>query len=428
MALRIYLANDLPGRHIIHYTLQLIAFNKNADFAYVSATDDADLRITSGLDSDIPLSYTFYQYLTDLRYEAVRELAKGSYHFYTLDGKKDLLASIFYLTNSIQEYDTRVFDQYGRYPYKESVQCREGFLEKNLVQELINSFLASHPALARVQSAPRKSSFFLTHDIDTVYGAKNQNGDHAIKTKQYSKIPKLLYNHYLGTPDWINMDRIMALEDSYGFKSTFYWLVTKDKRNADYAISEAIIQRQLSHIRERGFEIGLHKSLSDTSLADEMLKLDVTVAGQRYHFLKFNLPQAYDAIEAADLKLDTSLGFSEAYGFRNSYGLPIRPLDLRTHKVYDMIEVPMNVMDGSFFYQGKTVAEAERDLIAWLDANKTDAVITINWHNNFFDDMLYAGYDKLYETILRYFKEEGFACMTQASLIKEYKDTRIFLS
>ena len=88
----------------------------------------------------------------------------------------------------------------------------------------------------------------------------------------------------------------------------------------------------------------------------------------------------------------------------------------------------MNVMDGSFFYQGKTVAQAESELIAWLDANKTDAVITINWHNNFFDNMLYAGYDKLYETILRYFKEEGLVCMTQASLIKEYKDTRIFLS
>jgi hypothetical protein len=88
MALRIYLANDLPGRHIIHYTLQLIAFNKNADFAYVSTPDEADVSITRGHDSDIPIAYPFYQYLTELRFEAVRELAEGSYHFYAPDGKE----------------------------------------------------------------------------------------------------------------------------------------------------------------------------------------------------------------------------------------------------------------------------------------------------------------------------------------------------
>ena len=96
------------------------------------------------------------------------------------------------------------------------------------------------------------------------------------------------------------------------------------------------------------------------------------------------------------------------------------PFNLKQNRVYDLIEVPMNVMDGNFFYQGKTVAQAEKSLIEWLDNNNENAVITINFHNNFFDDMLYAGYDKLYVSLLRYFKEEGLTCMTQNGLIAEF--------
>ena len=214
----------------------------------------------------------------------------------------------------------------------------------------------------------------------------------------------------------------MAIESQYGFRSTFYWLVHMDKQNADYQISSAPIQAQLKYITDQGFEIGLHKSLRDTSFGEELKLLNANgkTEGQRYHFLKFNLPKAWDELEKAGLKLDTSLGFSEDFGFRNSYGLPFMPFNLKQNRVYNLIELPMNVMDGNFFYQGKTLAQAEESLIEWLDKNKENTVITINFHNNFFDDMLYAGYDKLYITLLRYFKEEGLTSMTQKSLIGEF--------
>ncbi len=216
------------------------------------------------------------------------------------------------------------------------------------------------------------------------------------------------------------MDRIMAIEEQYGFTSTFYWLVHKDKQNADYDLGTLPIQSALLQIEKNNFEIGLHKSLRNTSFKDEIQLLRTLPVGQRYHFLKFNLPKAWSDIEDACLKLDTSLGFSEDFGFRNSYGLPFMPYDLKENGIYDLIEVPMNIMDGNFFYQNKSVAQAEKELIDWLDKNKENTVITINFHNNFFDDMLYAGYDRLYITLLKYFKEEGMKCMTQKSLIAEY--------
>jgi hypothetical protein len=216
------------------------------------------------------------------------------------------------------------------------------------------------------------------------------------------------------------MDKIMTIEEQFGFQSTFYWLVHQDKQNADYEILDSSIQSQMSSIGEKGFENGLHKSLRATSFDEEIALLHTRADGQRFHFLRFNLPKAWEDIEGTIIRLDTSLGFSEDFGFRNSYGLPFMPFNLKEKRVYDLIEVPMNVMDGNFFYQGKTVAQAEKELIEWLDTNKQDTVITLNFHNNFFDDMLYAGYDQLYQTLLQYFKEEGMKCMTQKTLISEF--------
>ncbi|MBS1683739.1 MAG: hypothetical protein JSS76_03240 [Bacteroidetes bacterium] len=428
MSLKIYLANDLPGRHFIHYTLQLIAFNKGVAFTYTDSPSDAALGVGDRFDSGILLCTPFYQYLTSQDFSALKDLAQGSYYFYDLEGGKDLLASIFYLVNSLQEYAALKLDLYGRFPYKDSLQYHSQTLHHNIVQELIDAFMLSHPTLAQLKTTKRKSGFFLTHDIDTIFGAKNQNGDYALKTHQYHKIPGLLWRHYTGQPDWLNMDRIMDLEDKYGFQSSFFWLTRKDKHNADYNFLSPQIAQQISRIRDRGFENGLHKCIGPLTMNDELKNFNLvdTTKSQRYHFLKFTLPEAWQELERSDIILDTSLGHSQDYGFRNGYGLPFMPYNVDEKRVYDLIEVPMNIMDGSFFYQGKTVKQAEKELISWLDANKEETIVTINFHNNFFDDMLYAGYEALYEVLLRYFQQERWTCMTQASLITEFYRPDLF--
>jgi hypothetical protein len=427
MSIQIYIASDLRAAPVLRYTFQLLAFNKGVTFQYVTQASDADLAISDTETSSIPICAAFYDLLASQDFKSLKTLANGSYHFFNKDGKKDLLAAIFYLVNCLQEYHTETYDQYGRFPFADSIQRKENLLQKNVVQHLIDEFWQSQPLLSKMPTSARRSAFFLTHDIDTVYGAKNQNGDHALKTHQYHKIPALLWNHYLGKPDWINMDKIIAIEQSYGFKSCFYWLVNKDKENADYDITEPIIQQQLKTIQHNGSEIGLHKSRRSNSFAEELAKLNTASIGQRYHFLRFNLPQAWADMEQAGLKLDTSLGFSEGFGFRNSYGLPFMPYNIAENRVYDLIEVPMQVMDATLFYQNISLPEAEKMLIDWFDANKYNCVFTVNFHNNFFDQMLYRGYDGLYRVILSYFKENGLQRMLQADLIKEFYKPELFL-
>ena len=81
MSLKIHIANDLPGRHIIHYTLQLIAANKGLEFTYVPLADGSDLQITDDLSSDIPLCSLFYQNLTSLNFKGIKQITSNSYFF-----------------------------------------------------------------------------------------------------------------------------------------------------------------------------------------------------------------------------------------------------------------------------------------------------------------------------------------------------------
>ena len=157
----------------------------------------------------------------------------------------------------------------------------------------------------------------------------------------------------MSKPDWLNMDQIMSLESEFNCTSTFFWLVKKGKeqglKNSDYNFKSPRIKKIFHEVRNRGFENGIHKSISKDSFMSELEIFDETPIANRYHFLKFNLPSGYDAIEQAGLKIDTSLGFAENSGFRNNYGRPFNPFNVEERRPYSFIEVPLHVMDTALY-------------------------------------------------------------------------------
>jgi hypothetical protein len=218
----------------------------------------------------------------------------------------------------------------------------------------------------------------------------------------------------------------MKIESEHDFKSTFYWLVNRGKldarqTNADYDITSVKMKKYLSHIRENGFENGLHKSISNDSFKTELSKISQPVVGNRYHYLKFQLPQAWKAIEESGLQLDASLGFTEHYGFRNSYGYPFHPYNTATHDYYSFIEVPLTIMDGTFQRYMKIPVEKTADtIIAFLEKNSNDSLLSILWHNTFFSNYKYKGYLNEYRKILQYLYEMKFENINQSGILKEF--------
>jgi hypothetical protein len=243
----------------------------------------------------------------------------------------------------------------------------------------------------------------------------------ALKNKRWLAIFKLLFNHYIGTPDWLNIDKIIAIEKRYRFNSTFFWLTIQDELNSDYNIQSDIIQKQLKLIQSTANFIGLHKAIGITSFESEIRQLPQPIVANRYHFLKFTVND-FQQMQSAGIQLDTSLGFAEEIGFRNSYGFPFMPFDLHLNKTLNIIEVPLNLMDRTLFNSGKSLVEQKELVFNWLNANRFNSIITIDWHNNFFSNLSYDGYKNFYEEILQYAKLNNIGCCLPSELIEEFRN------
>jgi hypothetical protein len=342
--------------------------------------------------------------------------------------EKSKFIHIFYLVNSINEYAKNIntCDNLGRFKFSESI-IKESGIENNTVLQLMKSTINDHLILKQFfKINNHKSYFYLSHDIDSVYGSLTQDGLWAIKKGRMDVLMKLFFNLITSRPHWLNFDLIMNIESEYDFKSTFYWLVNKgkiDKRqtNADYSISSPAIINSINLVNNNKFENGLHKSISDETFKSEISKMPISVVGNRYHYLKFSLPDAYDKIEEAELSLDASLGFAEHYGFRNGYAYPFHPYNVAKNKPYSFLEVPLNIMDGTFQrYMQIPVEKTAEVIISFLEKHNENALLSILWHNTFFSNYKYNGYLNEYKKILSYLYESKFQNINQNEIIDKF--------
>ncbi len=399
----------------IRYTLEQFAVNKKIKIQF--GTTGA--FVSDDYNADIPVSKTLTRNINQHIFGSAQNLGESGLIEFE-NGTPDYLGTAFYMLGCLQEYDPdSTKDQLGRFQYSESYQTRYQNTGKNIVQHCFDKLSEK----LRVSTSQTPSKFFLSHDIDSVYGALFQDGFYALKHGRIDIILKLIMNTAIQKPDWLNIDQIMKLESEYDVRSTFFWIVNKRKagelENADYKFTSPQIQHVLDNIRNNGFENGLHKSISSDSFEIEMDQFQSTPIANRFHYLKFHLPDGFNQIEQSGIKLDASLGFAEHIGFRNSYGLPYNPYNVAERKPYTFVEVPLHVMDTTLFkYNKKNAADAWPIILNFFETNKSNCVLSVLWHNNFFTNYKYRGYLQLYKNILEYIRENKFQTLTQSELLQ----------
>ena len=348
-------------------------------------------------------------------------------------GRIDWLLSAFYFLNSLQEYPQGgklgSLDEVGRFQYKLSYQAHFNSALENKVQFCFDQLLLEIPQLSGFKKKIRPTRVFLTHDIDSIYGAFREDRNYWLKRFNPFMAAKVVLNELLGNPGWFTIDRIMKIEDEYDLKSTFFWLVNQGKvnereLNADYDLHSPMVWNALERLNYRGWENGIHKSISTDSLQLEMEKAKFQPAANRYHYLKFQLPGLYDSVEQAGLKLDASLGFAEQYGFRNSYALPFTPFNVKERRPYALVEAPLHIMDGTFQrYMNVSGVDAGKAMVDFFEAHAANAVISVLWHNSFCTDYKYGEFFKAYKTLLVYLYEKGIKSIGADEIVKEFELT-----
>ncbi len=421
--INIFIKKNQNYSNPLEYILSVLSKNKLLKINFIDQKNNAHLIFDHTDYQTIAINTEFYDELINKsKFSHEVYFKKSPYILLPNSNIPDLLATAFYMINSFQEYNCKneLLDKYGRFQFENSYQNKFGCIDQNLVQKCFDDFINQNLTSLNLNYNKRPTKIFISHDIDLIHGSFLQDGLWALKRGRFDIILKLIVNEIIQNPNWKNIDKISKLHSLHDLKSTFFWIATKKisdnkVKNADYSVKE------ISKLIRYSESNGLHKSTYHTSIAKELEDLPFDTNLNRYHFLKFNLPNAYESIESSSLNFDASLGFAERYGFRNNYGLPFKPYDLKSKKTFNFVEVPLNIMDVTLHkYMKIPLNETSNRIIDFIEKNRTNSILSILWHNPYFTDYKHSGYLQEYKKILLYLNETGIESITPNEIIKEF--------
>lgn len=374
-----------------------------------------DLTIGTDSTCDIPISTEFLRKISEQKFSHKE-------HFFDQpiimnNGNADYLSSIVYMLNYTQEIDSDDLDNLGRFKFEHSYQSKFSVVSEDLVKRYSLELIEATPKLkAHRKTAPMRSKVFLSHDNDVFYGSLRYDGFAALKQGRIDWLVQIVFRELFKNPYWFNMDQIMKIEDEYDVKSTFFWLINqgpvkvegieKPLRNADYDFGSTSVQACFSRIENSQWENGLHKSISSESFKEENQKLGKQAIANRNHYLKLNYPGHFEELDEGGIKVDSSMGFAEMPGWRNSFSQPYCPVDMRSNKPFDCIEVPLAIMDTTYWtYLKYPPSNVRSSILDLLESYSNDALFGILWHNKYFTKYKFRGYLEVYKAILSWMKE-----------------------
>ena len=394
----------------------------------VDVVTNSKVIVKIGIESDnhIQLSGSFYHDLINLRKYSFHNYFSNEPLIKLENGMPDYISTIFYLVNGFQEYDlTKVQqDKYGRLNFEQSLQYKFDVLEVDLVKDYAQKLLLQ---IDRNLIIPkRKSRVFISHDIDSIFGSLKYDGLWALKKGNIGAMMKIITKTVIQNPPWFNIDKVAKLESEYDIKACYYWIVQNGRsedgiKNGDYKISNPKVQKQMNYATSLNNEIGLHKSTMKTRFDEEIHAIS-NLKSNRFHFLKINNPSSFNKMEESGIQSDSSIGFPYNMGFKNSCGMPYYPYDIDLQKKINVLEIPLQIMDGMFnITDFATSQKGYSKIIDFIESNKNNALISILWHNSEMTNFAYKWSFNTYKKLLQYFVDENFETVLPSQLVNEYE-------
>ncbi len=235
-----------------------------------------------------------------------------------------------------------------------------------------------------------------------------------------------------GSDPYWRFEQVTAELRRRGARSTFF-VMAAHRHPADGPSPELydrLRPRLVETLLKCGAEVGLHGSYtaaddpSQLALEAERLRdLAGEVTGHRYHYLRLDMQRNLDAIQKLGFSYDCSLGFPDRPGFRAGIAQPFRPWDFGADRPFDLIEIPLAVMDATLAeerYLGLSARQAEPRLLRLLDwARENGGAFSLLWHPGSFDPAQACGWDRLFYRLIEAVRERGGVCLSCGDLATE---------
>ncbi|MFK8104981.1 MAG: polysaccharide deacetylase family protein [Saprospiraceae bacterium] len=333
----------------------------------------------------------------------------------------DVLSLIFYLVTRYEEYLPFASDAHNRFPAKESLAYRAGFLDEPLINHWVAklkiSLTEKYPTLSFVEP---KYQFLPSYDIDIAWsyrhkGIYRQLAGYARDLLHFnlSQLQRRI-KVQLGmvTDPYFVFDYLNELHQKLGLSPYYFFLLGDygpfDKSNQ---ITARAFQ-DLLHTTAKQYRTGIHPSYAShdepQKLSKEIARLQSAtgqpVKNSRQHFLKLRFPESYQALIAEGITADYTMGYAAQTGFRASIAQSFWWYDLSKEASTNLRIFPFQVMDVTLKrYQKLEPAAALRQVQDLIDKTKAvNGVFVSLWHNSSLTEIEgWENWRSVYEEILR---------------------------
>ncbi|WP_345233712.1 DUF7033 domain-containing protein [Hymenobacter saemangeumensis] len=353
----------------------------------------------------------------------------------------DLISAAFYLLSGWQEYFSAERDQHGRFPYAASVQKQYGFVTLPLVNYYFDVLRAAVEHVTGQPLRPRRwgpaqAAFagFITHDIDTIHGGWGTRIRSQLHQGHLPRVVQTLLYKAAGRPSpWNNLEEVQEATTKQGAPSTFFMLGSQQPAsngtlNADYDLTAASMAARLRKLAARGAEIASHASYGTATtpgrLQAERQRYGLPApTGNRFHYLCWEPRITPQLVAGAGFRYDSTLGFAEHFGFRNSYCHPFFPFDFEQGQALAFLELPLNVMDATLHHPNYLQLSAPQIMPAlqplFAEIEKFGGLTTLLWHNDHFDPANDVTGPRQFAEIMTHLQQRGAAFLTGSQIVAE---------
>ena len=328
----------------------------------------------------------------------------------------DFFSAIFFLLSRYEEYLPHQLDEYGRYPHKNSLAFRNGFLDRPLINEWLNAIsrqLHQHGELlpeGRAQTwkprfRPLPFTFLPTYDIDIAWSYRHKGfwrnlagGMGDLIRGRWSAVNNRIAVCMGRRPDpydvfgWLNQ-----LHERHSLRPYYFFLFAPRRGRFDKNIDPRKSAMQaLARDHAIRYPVGIHPSWRSGDepglLVRERELLSAAtgteIVASRQHYIRMRMPDTYRQLPDAGIHFDFSMGYGSINGFRASVALPFYWYDLEKETSTSLMIFPFCFMEANSYFEQKQDAAAGLQEMRnyYARVKQIGGLFCMIWHNSFLTD------------------------------------------
>jgi hypothetical protein len=335
--------------------------------------------------------------------------------FYGLDpqiARPDWLGEIFKWLSGGHEKGIQNRDNVGRVPDAEMIFARQGVPAWKAHASSLMAWLEncldgreSEPALPKAPSpVPGVDHLVIcSHDVDFYFTSRPNTLHRLIKNLAIAVLQYKSPNYFSANWSMViglfrgerigdYLPKLISRLTECNARSTFFVVARRaHRRDPNYSLGN--LAPILRDAAKRNFPVEIHGSYTSSIEAQTLLPeatelrriLQKSPTGNRQHWLRFGeMDDLFRSVEEAQLRFDSSVGFTDQVGFRNGASFAFPPYNFREERAYEFLEIPLTIMDGSLVEESLRTNETSQflaDRVLSESRKRGWGGISILWHN-----------------------------------------------